>query len=322
MIGILGTGLVARKIAEYLTDEEFLFFGSSEREVKIGDKVYKSISYDKLNEYSFDVVFGATDEKRIKESYENIKANLLIDNSEAFRQSKLVPLIAAGVNDSLFNSEVSIVSNPNCVSIMILNLLYPLHKSMPISKTIMTSLQSVSGMGDKALAKLDKERSDYEYLNKHIMPQFELGGRLIRMYDNIVPYVGQTEENLKTHEENKIVMELKKVIDENFELDATCIRVPITYGHTAILHITLKEEVNLQRIRRLIDLDTNIVYKDLLTIEDAISDSEHVYATKLRKDPFCPYGFTITLMSNNLTVGAALNSYRLYKLYKEKKNVL
>ena len=72
----------------------------------------------------------------------------------------------------------------------------------------------------------------------------------------------------------------------------------------------------------MIDLDTDIVYKDLLTIEDAISDSEHVYATKLRKDPFCPYGFTITLMSNNLTVGAALNSYRLYKLYKEKKNVL
>lgn len=321
-IAILGTGLIGKKIFTYLNDEEVLFFSKKIHDVVIGDKKYRSISYDEAEKYNFDVCFGATEGETILNNYPKFKTRILIDNSEAFRMNNLVPLVASGINDELIRSDTNIVSNPNCVSIMILNLLYPLYKQKVISKVILTSLQSVSGMGEKALDKLDRERSDYEYLDKKIVPQFEIGGSSIRMYNNIVPYIGVQETNGKTHEENKIVAELKKVIDPNFEIDVNCIRVPVTVGHTACLHITLKEEVNIQELLRLIELNTNIIYKDILTLEDVQKDEEHVYGTKLRRDPFCPYGFTIILMSNNLSIGAALNSFNLFKTYKERNDVL
>ncbi|HBD06074.1 MAG TPA: hypothetical protein DCY93_01525 [Firmicutes bacterium] len=321
-IAILGSGLVAKKIASYLTEEELVFFSTAEQEIKINNKTYRSKKYEELENEKFKVAFGATTSENIEKHYKKLHADLLIDNSEFFRQSKLVPLVACGANDFLIQKDSTIIANPNCVSIMILNLLFNLNRFCPISKVILTSLQSVSGLGEKALIKLDKERSDYEYLDKRVVPQFEFGGKLVKMYDNIVPYVGSRENNGKTHEENKISLEMQKVINPQFELDAMCIRVPVTIGHTAVLHITLKEEFNYQKVMRLIDLETNIKYKEILTLEDVQKDEENIFATSLEKDPYCPYGFSIVLMSNNLTIGAALNSIRIYRKYKELSNVL
>lgn len=101
-----------------------------------------------------------------------------------------------------------------------------------------------------------------------------------------------------------------------------CYRIPVLNGHTASLHITLDENFDKNKVLRFIETKLNIKYIEICSLKESLKNSEDIYATRLKKDPYCPYGFFITLMSNNITIGAAYNSYRAFKKYEESNKIL
>lgn len=314
-LAILGTGLVALKLNEYLKNDGYLADIYSSRKNK------KFLDYKELENNEYDVVFGCLDGEKTKEIYPKVKAKIFIDNSECFRLNKNYPLYIAGVNENIINKETKLVANPNCVAIMLASFLMPFSKAFKIKKVIVNSLQAVSGMGQKAKDYFLMERSDFEYFDQDVTPRFSLNGELIQILDNVIPLVGEIEKDGISHEERKISEELEKLIP-NIEVATMCYRIPVLNGHTASLHITLDENFDKNKVLRFIETKLNIKYIEICSLKESLKNSEDIYATRLKKDPYCPYGFFITLMSNNITIGAAYNSYRAFKKYEESNKIL
>lgn len=325
-IAILGSGLVAATLVKILekaqVEDELTFFSDHVDSIDYRGQPQLVRRYEELKKNRFDVVFGCLDETKTRELYPEIKAGLFVDNSELFRLTPTVPLLVGDLNSHLLTGSTIVASNPNCVVLMAAHLLLPLSKVFPIKKVVMTTMQSASGLGRKGLENLKKERADNEYLDQEVMPRFTLNEDLTTLFNNVIPVVGSLESNGSTHEENKIAEELRKIIGPNFEIASSCYRIPVDYGHTASLHVTLEDPVDLNRLTRFIELNTPLVFRDVASLREGISDPTKVTITRIKGDQFCPYAFSATLFSNNLTVGAAYNSFLIYQNYRRLNNVL
>lgn len=325
-IAVLGSGAVSKRLLEHLSEsgfnDEITVFSDHTDLVYCGDKEYRTQKYKELGAGYFDVVFGCLSKEKTEELFPYIKTRLMIDNSELFRLNSTIPLIVGDVNSHLISRDTTIVANPNCVVIMLSHLLIPLSQSFEIKKVICTTMQSVSGLGLGGINRLAEEESDNEFLEGEILPRFSFNGEAKTLYGNIVPLVGEIENNLSTHEENKISEELRKLISPNFEISSTCLRVPIKNGHTAVIHVTLNEPYDQTKLLRFIDLKTKLNYQEFLTLKDGIADKTRVSITRIKPDPHCPYAFFATLFSDNLSLGAAYNSFSVYRIYRRLNNVL
>lgn len=325
-IAVLGSGAVSKRLLEHLEesgfDDEITVYSDHTDLVCSKNKEYHTKKYKELGIRYFDVVFGCLSKDKTEELFPFMRTKLLIDNSELFRLNATIPLVVGNVNSHLISKDTTIVANPNCVVLMLAHLLLPLSQSFEIKKVICTTLQSVSGLGVGGLNRLAEEESDNEFLEGEVLPRFTFNGEAKTMYGNIVPLVGAIENNLSTHEENKISEEFKKLIAPNFEISTTCLRVPVKHGHTAVVHVTLNEPYDQTRLLRFIDLKTRLHYQEFITLKDAIADRIRVSITRIKPDPLCPYAFFATLFSDNLSLGAAYNSFLVYQTYRRLNNVL
>jgi len=312
-VAIVGaTGLVGRKMLQVLdehnfpTDEIKLFASKKSAGTKI---IFKNqeLTVEELNPKSFQKIdialFSAGSD--ISKEYAPIAADskcIVIDNSSAWRMDNNVPLVVPEVNsNSLFNHNY-IIANPNCSTIQLVVALNPLHQKFNIKRIVCSTYQSVSGAGQKGIDKLKAE------LNNEI-------------YDNKIKFAYNTvfhpfAENGFTIEENKMINEIHKILDDKIQMAVTCVRVPTIGGHAESVNIDFENEFDLEDIRYILSNSEGIVLIDnfkenVYPYPEIVNDSDFVYVGRIRKDTTVKNGLYMWVVADNLRKGAATNAVQI-----------
>ena len=312
-IAIVGaTGLVGRKMLQILDEHNFpineikLFASKKSAGTKINFKNQELI-VEELHPKSFKnidiALFSAGSD--ISKEYAPIAAKskcIVIDNSSAWRLDENVPLVVPEVNSkSLFNHNY-IIANPNCSTIQLVVALNPLHQKFNIKRVVCSTYQSVSGAGKKGIDKLKAELKD-------------------EIYDNNIKYAYNTvfhpfSENRFTIEENKMINELHKILDDKIQIAVTCVRVPTLGGHAESINIEFEKEFQIEDIKYILSNSEGIVLMDnfkenVYPYPEIVNDSDFVYVGRIRKDTTVKNGLYMWIVADNLRKGAATNAVQI-----------
>ncbi len=328
-IAVLGaTGNVGRQMLNILSERGYpaahvvaLASSRSERKsVSFGeDDVLKVQDVEKFDFADVHVVLSSIGSKAIQPLSERITAkSYLIDNSSAFRMEEDVPLIIPEVNgEEVDKAELSgIVANPNCSMIQMAMCLKPLDTLGKITRVVASTYQSVSGAGKKAMDELFSQ-SRAVFMNDIKNP--EQFPRPIAF--NLIPQIGEFDENGDTGEETKIIAELQKVLGRNISISATCVRVPVFIGHSVSMNVTFEKEVSVKEALSALKSTKGI--KVITDQEDYITPIEcvgedPVFVSRVRIDPSHPNTLNMWVVADNLRKGAALNAIQIMELMAEK----
>lgn len=319
---MVGQKIITVLKEKHVIPEELELF-SSERSA--GKKITyfdKELTIKELKEdniaKNYDFVLFATNKETVQLYYKSFlkRTDYLIDNSSMFRSAENIPLVAAGVNESILNGYRGVIANPNCSTLQIIMPLQVISKLFGLKKVIYTTYQAVSGAGNAGIETLRSQRNGANNL-----------GVFEKKIDlNIIPSIGNYISkqndllNNYTEEEFKMVFETKKILnDRKIRISATCVRVPVFDGHCVSLHAELKKNLDLDLLAQKLNEHPHIVLRrdDIVTPLD-IGESNDTYVSRLR------YGLdnkSVTFWStaHNVRIGAATNVVRILKYLSEKK---
>jgi aspartate-semialdehyde dehydrogenase len=240
---------------------------------------------------------------------------VVIDNTSHFRQEADIPLIVPEVNiDALAGYTTrNIIANPNCSTIQMLVALKPIYDAVGIERINVATYQAVSGTGKEAIEELATQTA--RLLNGQ-PAECEVYPKQIAF--NVLPHIDTFEENGYTREEMKMIWETRKIFnDSSIQVNPTCVRVPVFFGHSEAVHIETVDKITVEQARALLDkapgvtvLDTreNGGYPTAVT-ESAGTDA--VYVGRLREDVSHPRGLNMWIVADNVRKGAALNSVQI-----------
>jgi aspartate-semialdehyde dehydrogenase len=231
----------------------------------------------------------------------------VIDNSSAWRMDPGKKLVVPEVNGKLLTSEDFIIANPNCSTIQLVMVLQPLHKKYGVKRVVVSTYQSVTGTGQKAVAELMDQRA---------------GSGKAEVYPytidlNVLPHIDVFTDNGYTKEEMKMANETCKIIgDDSIKVTATTVRVPVVGGHSESVNIELKTEFDEQEVKGLLASFPGVV------VQDNISDNQYpmpffcsgkdeVYVGRIRRDYSQPNTLNCWIVSDNLRKGAATNAVQI-----------
>ena len=243
------------------------------------------------------------------------RGGVIIDNSSAFRMDKDVPLVIGGVNDEDLKLHKGIIANPNCSTSQLMLALEPLNKAFGIKRLIVSTYQSVSGAGLKAINEL--KESTKAYLNDE---KYEPVAFKKNIAFNCIPQIDVFCENGYTNEEMKVVRETRKILhlEESVPITCTAVRVPVFVSHSEAVDVEFEKPVDKQSVTELLkksfgievvdDID-NFVYPT--PVEAA--GKNPVYVGRIRKCLAFENGISFFCVADNLRIGAALNTVRLAK---------
>lgn len=233
---------------------------------------------------------------------------IVIDNSSAWRMNDECGLIVPEINIDSYRGKRKIIANPNCSTIQSVIPLFALLKEYHLERINFSSYQAVSGSGYKGLndyhnTLAGKEASFYPYnISKTCIPQID------SFLDN-----GYTKEEMKMVNETKKILNLPEL-----KITATCIRVPVEFGHGVSMHIECKEDIDLTRVTALLKAQEGIVVLDELPTSIHALENDYVYVGRIRKDLNNPKGLLLYCVANNIRKGAASNAVQIaLKLIKE-----
>lgn len=316
-LAVLGaTGLVGSTIVEMLEEREFpiekIYFLASKRSA--GSKIKfqnKDYIVEELREESFDkdidiALFAAGGS--ISEKYGKLAASKgirVIDNSSVFRMDKDVPLIVPEVNPEFIKTSNGIIANPNCTTIQAVVALKPLNDKFKIKRIIYSTYQAVSGSGLGGLKDLDKgEIKTYPYEIKN----------------NALPHVDSFLENGYTKEEIKMVEETRKIFDdEKMKITATCVRIPVRYGHGLSINLEFEKPFKIEEIYQELEKASGIVVQDnkdnreenIYPMPINAEGKDQVYIGRIRRDFSVENGLNLWVVTDNVRKGAALNAVQI-----------
>ena len=168
----------------------------------------------------------------------------VIDNSSYWRMHEKYKLVIPEINGEILTTEDMIISNPNCSTIQMLMALAPLHKQFGIKRVVVSTYQSTSGTGVKAVQQLENEERGIEGEKAYPHP----------IYQNALPHCDAFEENGYTKEEMKLTNETKKILDKNIDVVATAVRVPVIRGHSESVNITFEKDFDLDEIKQSLNM--------------------------------------------------------------------
>lgn len=231
----------------------------------------------------------------------------VIDNSSAWRMEKDVPLVVPDVNGYILNEEQKIIANPNCSTIQLVVALAPLYKKYGIKRIVVSTYQSVTGSGMKGVRQLNSEREGKECDKFYHYP--------IDM--NIIPQGGDFCGNAYTTEEMKLINETRKILgDENLQVTATVVRVPVTGGHSESVNVELFHEFDIEDVKRTMAEFPGIVLQDDITqnlypMPLFARGKDEVFAGRIRRDDSQPNTLNMWIVSDNLRKGAATNAVQI-----------
>jgi aspartate-semialdehyde dehydrogenase len=231
----------------------------------------------------------------------------VIDNSSAWRMDPEKKLVVPEINADALTKEDKIIANPNCSTIQMVVALNPLHKKYKIKRIVVSTYQSVTGTGKKAVDQLMNERNNIQ-------------GEMAYKYKidlNVIPQIDVFMDNGYTKEEMKMVKETNKIMrDDSIKVTATTIRIPVMGGHSESVNVEFEEEFDLADVRNLLENADGVVVVDDIANQkypmpmDAHGKDE-VFVGRLRRDETQPKTLNLWIVADNLRKGAATNAVQI-----------
>ena len=323
-VAVVGaTGLVGTKMLQVLAERNFpvteLIPVASERsvgkEVSFKGKNYKVVSMtDAIAAKPAVAIFSAGGGTSLEWAPKFAEAGItVIDNSSAWRMDPTKPLVVPEINADILTAADKIIANPNCSTIQMVVALNPLHKKYGIKRIVVSTYQSVTGTGVKAVEQLHGERakqvkgSTDEYPMAYKYP-IDL---------NVIPQIDVFLENGYTKEEMKMVNETQKIMrDNNIRVISTTVRIPVMGGHSEAVNVEFEKDFDLAELRSLLAMAPGVIVVDDPSAQqypmpmDA-HEKDEVFVGRIRRDESQPNTLNMWVVSDNLRKGAATNAVQI-----------
>ena len=317
-LAIIGaTGMVGKTMLKVLLERDFtyskLILVASEKsvgkQINFNNQSHEVISLNAALKMSPDIaLFSAGAETSIEWAPKFSKLGcVVIDNSSAWRMDSMIKLIIPEINGNIINSNDKIIANPNCSTIQLLIAIAPLHKNFGIERLIISTYQSITGTGIKAVNQLNNE---FKNIKGEMVYPFQI-------HKNAIPHCDSFQENGYTKEEMKLVNETHKILNDfKIGITATAVRIPVVGGHSESVNITLKNKSSVLEIKNLLKNSDGVVVKDdpknnSYPMAILAEGTDAVYVGRIRKDFSKPNSFNLWIVSDNLRKGAATNTIQI-----------
>jgi aspartate-semialdehyde dehydrogenase len=234
---------------------------------------------------------------------------VVIDNSSAWRMDPSKKLIVPEINGHLLTKEDKIIANPNCSTIQLVMVLAPLHKRYGIKRVIVSTYQSITGTGVKAVEQMENERAG-------------ISGEMAYKYPidkNCIPQCDSFEDNGYTKEEMKLTNETKKILDPSILVTATAVRVPVVGGHSEAVNIEFEKDFNLDEVRKMLHETSGITLQDnqdtyTYPMPKYAHGKDDVFVGRIRRDESQANSLNLWIVADNLRKGAATNAVQIAKI--------
>lgn len=320
-IALVGaTGLVGTIMMKILEEKGFqeIDFIPVASEKSVGKKVvfcgkeYSIISIsDAVTQKPDIAIFSAGGSTSLKHAPDFAAVGtVVIDNSSAWRMFDYIPLVVPQINGDVIRPTDKIIANPNCSTIQLVMAIAPLHIKYKIKRIVISTYQSVTGTGVKAVEQLKAERAGIPH--EKVYPyQIDL---------NVIPHGGSFEPDGNTTEETKLINETRKILrDESIQVSATVVRVPVFGGHSESVNVEFHDEFEINSVMELLE------NMDGVTIQDNPADNiypmpltaegkDDVFVGRIRRDCSQPKTLNMWIVSDNLRKGAATNAVEIAKM--------
>lgn len=240
----------------------------------------------------------------------------VIDNSSAWRMVPDKRLIVPEINADILTKEDKIIANPNCSTIQLVMVLHPLNKKYNLKRVVVSTYQSVTGTGKKAVDQLNAEINGNQ--STEMAYPYEI-------FKNALPHCDVFAEDDYTKEELKLMTEPKKIMgDDSFNLTATAVRVPVQGGHSESVNIEFETDFDLDEIRKILSETPGVVVMD--DVKNKIypmplysEGKDEVFVGRIRRDPSQPKTINLWIVADNLRKGAATNAVQIAEYLLENK---
>lgn len=246
------------------------------------------------------------------------KGCFVIDNSSAWRMDKNTPLVVPEINGMLLNRESKIIANPNCSTIQMVMALAPLHQEFGIKRLVISTYQSVTGSGAKAVRQMQDERICRPQVEKFYPHPIDL---------NLIPHAGDFLDNGYTSEEEKLINETQKILnDYNLRITATVVRVPVFGGHSESINVEFEKEFEIEKVNQLLADFPGITIQDeaktnFYPMPKFAEGKDEVFVGRIRRDYSQEKSLNFWVVSDNLRKGAATNAVQIAEYLVDHKLV-
>jgi len=327
-IAIIGaTGLVGRKILQIAEEQNVtisnLLLSASKKSIG-KTMVYKNkpinvVSVSQALKQRPDIALFSAGAAVSKQWVPEFSAAgcFIIDNSSAWRMDKHVPLVVPEINPGTITKDTKIIANPNCSTIQMVMALYPLHQQFQIERIVVSTYQSITGTGKKAITQMENERNN-------------ISGEKVYPYPidrNCIPHCDIFTDNGYTKEEMKLVNETRKILNNNaLNITATAVRVPVTGGHSESINVTFKKDFDLQTIFQLLSDMPGVTVldnpdKNEYPMPILSKGKDTIFVGRIRRDFSAPRSLNLWVVADNLRKGAATNAIQILQTIMH-KNIL
>ncbi|GAB4302038.1 MAG: aspartate-semialdehyde dehydrogenase [Myxococcota bacterium] len=327
-VAVVGaSGLVGRKMVEVLEKRRFplkrlSLFASSRSAgdiIEFNGEEIEIQDVEKMDSGDIDIaLFSAGAERALK--YAPIFAEagaLVIDNSSAFRMQSDIPLIVPEVNGKSLRKIPArrIISNPNCSTAQLVLALHPLHQYATLKRVVVSSYQSVSGAGKRAIDELEQQVID---LFNGRTPTNEHFPHIIAF--NCIPHIDLFDAAGYTKEERKMIDETRKILDiPDLKVTATCVRVPVFYSHAEAVTAEFENEITPDTARGILSKTAGVSVIDNPTenaypLQNQSAGNDEVFVGRIRRDESALNSLNMWIVADNLLKGAALNAVQIAEL--------
>jgi aspartate-semialdehyde dehydrogenase len=241
----------------------------------------------------------------------------VIDNSSAWRMDPEKKLVVPEINGKVLSKNDKIIANPNCSTIQLVMALAPLHSAYTMKRVVISTYQSVSGTGVKAVQQLENEEAGIEGEMVYPHPI----GR------NALPHCDIFLENGYTKEEMKLVKEPKKILgDDTFSITATAVRIPTAGGHSESVNVQFEHDFDLKKVKEILSETSGVIVQDnvkenLYPMPITAHEKDEVFVGRIRRDESQENSLNLWIVSDNLRKGAATNAVQIAEYLVENKIV-
>lgn len=317
-IAVVGaTGLVGGEILEVMKERDFRFDelylvasqNSVGKKVNYDGKEYSIIGLEEAISLKPDIAIFSAGGGTSLEYAPKFAAvgTTVVDNSSAWRMSPDHKLIVPEINADQLTEQDKIIANPNCSTIQMVLALAPLHKKYKINRVVVSTYQSVTGTGKKAVDQMMAERNGTE-----VDPVYPY-----QIDQNVLPHIDVFLENGYTKEEMKMVNETKKILsDDSIEVTATAVRLPVVGGHAESINVEFDKPYKLDEIYDILNNTEGIIVED--DVENNIypmplnaHKKDDVFVGRIRRDDTRPNALNMWVVADNLRKGAATNAVQI-----------
>ena len=322
-VAVVGaTGLVGSVMLKVLAERNFpvteLIPVASERsagkQINFKGKDYTVVTVDDALAMKPDVaLFSAGGSTSLKDAPRFAAiGTTVIDNSSAWRMDPSKKLVVPEVNAHVLTKDDRIIANPNCSTIQMVVILKPLHDRYKIKRVVVSTYQSVTGTGVKAVEQMMNERKG-------------IAGEMAYPYPidlNVIPQIDVFQENGYTKEEMKMILETKKIMgDDSIRLTATTVRIPVVGGHSESVNIEFENDFNLAEVRSILEKQEGIVVIDdpknlKYPMPMDAHEKDEVFVGRIRRDESQDNTLNLWIVADNLRKGAATNAVQIAEYLK------